>query len=223
MIFPEAITELAMYRQFADAVKVPVLANITEFGKTPLFTRRRAALGRRRHRALSAVGLPRDEQGRAERLRDDPRATARRRTCVDTMQTRAELYDYLDYHAYEQKLDRLFAKRKTSMSQTNATADAAAPKPKKSVALSGVPPATPRCARSAAPATTCTTAATTSSTSPTRREFEEIAYLLVHGKLPNARRARRLQDASCKALRGLPAAVQGGARSASRRRPIRWT
>ena len=78
-------------------------------------------------------------------------------------------------------------------------------------------PATPRSAPSGAPATTCTTAATTSSRSPSSCEFEEIAYLLIHGKLPNARRARRLQGASCKALRGLPAARARGARGAARR------
>ena len=68
MIFPEAITELAMYKRFADAVKVPILANITEFGATPLFTLdelRSAGVG---DRALSAVRLPRDEQGGARRL-----------------------------------------------------------------------------------------------------------------------------------------------------------
>ena len=80
------------------------------------------------------------------------------------------------------------------------------------------PPATPRCAPSAAPATTCTIAATTSSTSPTSCEFEEIAHLLVHGKLPNARGARRLQGASCKRLRGLPGAGAHGARGSCRPR-----
>ena len=79
MIFPEAMTELAMYQQFADAVKVPILANITEFGATPLFTRRRTARGRRRHRALSAVRVPRDEQGGARTSTRRCAATARRR------------------------------------------------------------------------------------------------------------------------------------------------
>ena len=73
-IFPEAITDLAMYRKFVDAVKVPVLANITEFGKTPLFTLDELRGAGDRHRALSAVGLPRDEHAALnvyEALRSD--------------------------------------------------------------------------------------------------------------------------------------------------------
>ena len=68
MIFPEAITELSMYRKFADAVGVPILANLTEFGQTPLFTTDEIARCRRRDRALSAVSVPRDESGRPQRL-----------------------------------------------------------------------------------------------------------------------------------------------------------
>ena len=63
MIFPEAVTDLNSYKKIAAAIKVPVLANITEFGKTPLFTRGRTALGRRRHRPLSALRVPRHEPG----------------------------------------------------------------------------------------------------------------------------------------------------------------
>ena len=121
MIFPEAITELAMYKAFAAAVKVPILANITEFGATPLFTRRRAARRRRRDRALSAVGVPRDEQGRARRLRDAaPRrhAEGRRRR----MQTRAELYDYLGYHAYEAEARRAVRRQEMTAGRAPPTA-----------------------------------------------------------------------------------------------------
>lgn len=71
-IFPEAMTDLSMYRRFVDAVKVPVLANITEFGQTPLFTRDEPGLGGRGDDPVPAVGVPRHEQGRRERLRRHP-------------------------------------------------------------------------------------------------------------------------------------------------------
>ncbi len=111
MIFPEAMTELAMYRRFKDAVEVPILANITEFGQTPLFTR--DELGSvgvdivlyccSAYRAMNAAAL-----GVYEAIRRD----GTQRNVVDRMQTRADLYKYLDYHAYEAKLDELFAERK---------------------------------------------------------------------------------------------------------------
>jgi methylisocitrate lyase len=109
MIFPEAITELAMYRTFADALRVPVLANITEFGETPLFTVAElasAGVGIALYplsafRAMNKAAL---EVYRAL-LRDGTQKAA-----VETMQTRAELYEFLGYHAFEAKLDALFAK-----------------------------------------------------------------------------------------------------------------
>ncbi len=108
MIFPEAMTELAMYRRFKDAVKVPVLANITEFGQTPLFTRDElASVGVdivlyccSAYRAMNAAAL-----AVYEAIRRD----GTQKNVVDRMQTRADLYKYLDYHAYETKLDELFA------------------------------------------------------------------------------------------------------------------
>jgi methylisocitrate lyase len=111
MIFPEAITELAMYREFAEAVKVPVLANITEFGSTPLFTveeLRRADVSLVLYplsafRAMSRAALMVYQAIRREGTQKD---------VVDLMQTRAELYDYLDYHAFEEKLDKIFSKEK---------------------------------------------------------------------------------------------------------------
>jgi len=111
MIFPEAITELSMYRRFADAVRVPVLANITEFGQTPLFTREElksagVAIALYPLSAFRAMNKAALEVYRA--LRRD----GTQKAVVDTMQTRAELYDFLGYHAYEQKLDALFAKGK---------------------------------------------------------------------------------------------------------------
>ena len=111
MIFPEAMTELAMYKQFKQAVKVPILANITEFGHTPLYTREE--LGRvdvdmvlhccSAYRAMNAAAL---------KVYQSIRAEGTQKNVIDIMQTRADLYHYLGYHAYEQKLDELFAKQK---------------------------------------------------------------------------------------------------------------
>jgi methylisocitrate lyase len=111
MIFPEAITELPMYKKFVDAVKVPVLANITEFGQTPLFT-----VEQLRSVNVSLVLYPlsafRAMNKAALNVYQALRRDGTQSKVLDTMQTRAELYDYLDYHAYEAKLDQLFAKEK---------------------------------------------------------------------------------------------------------------
>src|ERR1700688_2028762 len=108
MIFPEAITELAMYRRVKDAVKVPILANITEFGQTPLYTRDElATVGVdivlhccSAYRAMNAAAL-----NTYQAIRRD----GTQKNVLATMQTRADLYKYLDYYAYEVKLDELFA------------------------------------------------------------------------------------------------------------------
>jgi len=111
MIFPEAMTELAMYKKFVDAVKVPVLANITEFGQTPLFT-----VEELRSVNVALVLYPlsafRAMNKAALNVYQSIRREGTQKGVVDTMQTRAELYDYLDYHAFESKLDQLFAKEK---------------------------------------------------------------------------------------------------------------
>jgi methylisocitrate lyase len=111
MIFPEAITELAMYRRVKDAVKVPILANITEFGQTPLYTRDElATVGVdmvlhccSAYRAMNAAAL-----NTYQAIRRD----GTQKNVLATMQTRADLYKYLDYYAYEAKLDELFAEGK---------------------------------------------------------------------------------------------------------------
>jgi len=108
MIFPEAMTELAMYRRFVDAVKVPVLANITEFGSTPLFTVDELA-GAGVAIALYPLSAFRAMNKAALDVYRHLRAEGTQRGVVDTMQTRAELYEYLGYHDYERKLDALFA------------------------------------------------------------------------------------------------------------------
>jgi methylisocitrate lyase len=108
MIFPEAMTELAQYRQFADAVGVPVLANITEFGATPLYTSHELA-GAGVQLVLYPLSAFRAMNAAALQLYRRVREQGTQQSLLDSMQTRAELYEMLGYHAYEQKLDRLFA------------------------------------------------------------------------------------------------------------------
>ena len=108
MIFAEALTTLDEYRQFTAAVSVPVLANITEFGKTPLFTT--AELGETGVRlVLYPLSAFRAMSKAALAVYQDLRREGTQRASLDAMQTRAELYDVLGYHEYEQKLDALFA------------------------------------------------------------------------------------------------------------------
>jgi methylisocitrate lyase len=111
MIFPEAITELSMYRRFAEAVKVPVLANITEFGKTPLFT-----LDELRSANVAIALYPlsafRAMNQAAWKVYEAVRKTGTQKDVVAAMQTRDELYDFLGYHEYEKKLDELFSREK---------------------------------------------------------------------------------------------------------------
>jgi len=110
MIFPEAMTELAMYKRFRAAVNVPILANITEFGHTPLFTIEElrsadvdiALYCCSAYRAMNAAAL---------NVYRTIRREGTQKSVVPLMQTRAELYDFLGYHDYESKLDQLFAKK----------------------------------------------------------------------------------------------------------------
>jgi methylisocitrate lyase len=112
MIFAEAVTELPMYTEFRRAVGVPVLANITEFGQTPLFTRDELAAAGvdiilyccAAYRAMNAAAL---------KVYETIRAEGTQRDVISLMQSRADLYRYLDYHSYENKLDELFMKSKT--------------------------------------------------------------------------------------------------------------
>jgi methylisocitrate lyase len=107
MIFPEAMTELAMYKQFAHAVKVPVLANITEFGSTPLFTVEELATA-----DVSMVLYPlsafRAMNQAALNVYQAVRQDGTQQNVLPLMQSRMDLYDYLGYHAFEQKLDELY-------------------------------------------------------------------------------------------------------------------
>ncbi len=108
MIFPEAMNSLADYARFKDAVKVPILANLTEFGSTPFFTTDELR-GAGVDIALYCCGAYRAMNKAALNFYETVRREGTQKGIVDTLQTRAELYDYLGYHAYEDKLDALFA------------------------------------------------------------------------------------------------------------------
>ena len=109
MIFAEAVTELSMYTGFKRRVGVPILANITEFGQSPLFTTKELADAGvdlvlyccSAYRAMNAAAL---------KAYNSIRSQGTQQSVVAEMQTRAELYRYLDYHAYEDKLDKLFSR-----------------------------------------------------------------------------------------------------------------
>jgi methylisocitrate lyase len=109
MIFPEAVTDLAMYKNFAQAVKVPVLANITEFGATSLYTAEEL-----RKADVSLVLYPlsafRAMSKAALDIYGAIRKDGTQKNVLQLMQSRSELYDYLDYHSFEDKLDTIFQK-----------------------------------------------------------------------------------------------------------------
>jgi methylisocitrate lyase len=110
-VFPEAITDLPMYRKVRDAVKVPVLANITEFGKTPLYTRDELG-GVGVDIVLHCCSAYRAMNLAALKVYEAIRKDGTQKNVLATMQTRDDLYRFLDYHAYEQKLDALFSAEK---------------------------------------------------------------------------------------------------------------
>jgi methylisocitrate lyase len=111
MIFPEAVKDLATYKKFANAVNVPILANITEFGSTPLFT-----VDELRSADVSLVLYPlsafRAMSKAALAVYGAIRKEGTQKNVVELMQTRAELYDVLGYHAFEQRLDEMFGQEK---------------------------------------------------------------------------------------------------------------
>jgi methylisocitrate lyase len=111
MIFPEAMNSLDDYRKFKAAVKVPILANLTEFGSTPFYTTdelRDAGVDI----ALYCCGAYRAMNKAALNFYETVRREGTQKNIIDTLQTRAELYDFLNYHSYEDKLDALFADKK---------------------------------------------------------------------------------------------------------------
>ncbi|MGQ0585977.1 MAG: methylisocitrate lyase [Gammaproteobacteria bacterium] len=111
MIFPEAMKTLEDYRKFKQAVKVPILANLTEFGSTPFFTTKELA-SVDCDIALYCCGAYRAMNAAALNFYTTLRKEGTQKNVVPAMQSRADLYDYLGYHAYEQKLDALFARDK---------------------------------------------------------------------------------------------------------------
>lgn len=111
MIFPEAMSSLEDYRKFKAAVNVPILANLTEFGATPFYTTdelREAGVDI----ALYCCGAYRAMNKAALNFYETVRRDGTQKNIIDTLQTRAELYDFLNYHSYEDKLDTLFADKK---------------------------------------------------------------------------------------------------------------
>jgi methylisocitrate lyase len=111
MIFPEAMGDLASYRKFREAVKVPILANLTEFGSTPFFTLEELRSANV-DIALYCCGAYRAMNAAALNFYETVRREGTQKSVVDTMQTRNDLYKYLDYYAYEDKLDALFSQQK---------------------------------------------------------------------------------------------------------------
>jgi methylisocitrate lyase len=111
MIFPEAMRTLDDYRRFKQAVKVPILANLTEFGSTPFFTTNELASAGV-DIALYCCGAYRAMNKAALHFYETVRREGTQKHIIDTLQTRAELYDFLGYHAYEDKLDALFTQNK---------------------------------------------------------------------------------------------------------------
>ncbi|MEF2148602.1 methylisocitrate lyase [Aquilutibacter rugosus] len=109
MIFPEAMKTLEDYRRFREAVKVPILANLTEFGSTPFFTTQELASANV-DIALYCCGAYRAMNKAALHFYETVRRDGTQKNIIDTLQTREELYDFLGYHVYEQKLDTLFGK-----------------------------------------------------------------------------------------------------------------
>ena len=172
MIFAEALDDARRVPPVHRGVQVPVLANITEFGKTPLFTMQELA-GAGVRLVLYPLSAFRAMTKAAENVYGAIAPEGTQKSVIDRMQTRDELYEVLGYLDYEQKLDELFVREAPQIVQTrthherNETSPPPASSRRNPSRSRASPPATPPSARSAAPATTCTTAATTSSTSPT--------------------------------------------------------
>ena len=112
MIFAEAVVDLPVYGQFAQAAGVPILANITEFGQTPLFTREELD-GAGVSLILYPLSAFRAMSAAALKVYQTIRSEGTQHGVIDSMQSRTDLYDILNYYAFEQKLDELFAREKT--------------------------------------------------------------------------------------------------------------
>jgi len=232
MIFAEALTTLDEYRQFTSAVKVPVLANITEFGKDAAVHRRRACERRRAAGALSAVRV-RAMSKAAEAVYGAIRTEGTQKSVVDRMQTRAELYDVLVTTSTSASSTSSSAARRRQVARAPANSSNSDEQP----IMSSESPTTPvsseevrRLSGVAAGNTALCTVGRSGNDLHYRGydildladqcEFEEVAYLLVHGKLRTSR-ARRLQGQAQAAAR-LPVSVRA-ALERCRPRATRWT
>ena len=203
-IFAEAVPDLSYYEKFVEAAGVPVLANITEFGMIPMYTveeLREAGVGL----ILYPLSAFRAANKAAENVYQHIRTEGTQKNVLDTMQTREELYQSINYHSYEQKLNDLLSKiNKTIMSDKQETPTF---KPKKSVALSGV---------AAGNTALCTVGRSGNDLHyrgydiydlAAKAEFEEVAYLLIHEKLPTAPQLKAYKTKLI-SLRGLPLAAK---------------
>ena len=205
MIFPEAMTELSMYRKFADAVKVPVLANITEFGQTPLFT-----VEELRAANVSLVLYPLSaframNQGGAERLPRDPA----RRHAEKRARYHADARGSLRFSG----LSRLRAEARSTVRQGKTSMSSEAPTAAPTSEAQEIGRSVRRAGRQhrvvhgRPPGQRPALPRLRHPRFRRQREFEEVAYLLVHGKLPTAAELTGYKT-KLKALRGLPARVQ---------------
>ncbi|MCL0106967.1 2-methylcitrate synthase [Thermodesulfovibrionales bacterium] len=195
MIFPEAMQTLEQYQQFVEAVKAPVLANITEFGVTPLFTAKELA-GAGVKLALYPLSAFRAMNMAALKVYKTLREQGTQKEVIDSMQTRADLYRFLNYHAYEQKLDNLFLKGENKTMATN-----------KPGGLRG---------QAVCQTTICACAVAGMELGyrgysvldlAENSTFEEVAYLLFYGQLPTKSELDNYK-AKLKTLRGLPLPVR---------------
>ena len=109
MIFPEALNSIEQYQEFSDSLSVPILANITEFGQTPLFSKD-DLLEAGVDMVLYPISAFRAMSKAAQNVYQHILEDGHQHNVLDSMQTREELYDFLNYHQYEQQLDRLFKK-----------------------------------------------------------------------------------------------------------------
>ena len=205
MIFPEAMKTLDDYRRFKAAVKVPILANLTEFGSTPFFTTDELRERERRHRAVLLRRVSRHEQGRAAFLRDRaPRRHAEehhRHAC-----RRAPSCTTSSATTPTKTSSTRCSRRPRQRNDDERQRPAPRPRPKKSVALSGTP---------AGNTALCTVGRSGNDLHyrgydikdlATKSTFEEVAHLLVHGTLPTASQLAAYKT-KLKRLRGLPAIV----------------
>ena len=235
MIFAEAVTELAMYTEFREAVGVPILANITEFGQTPLFTREELD-GAGVEIVLYCCAAYRAMNAAALKVYEAIRAEGTQKSVVALMQTREELYRYLDYHAYEAEAGRVVRERQEvdnsschsqlvdltgGHHERNASRRPRPSNPRSPSLSPAHRLATPHSAPWARAATTCTIAATISPTSPRTASLKKWRTCWSTASCPHAAELAAYK-ASCSPCAALPAGGEAGAGTAAAPRRTRW-